>query len=61
MLYFLENKIKYLGVIVMKDSIKTDKHKTDAITSVYHHKNCNHVATFLEKVDWYIKFIARFS
>lgn len=37
---FMRKEIKYLGVKIMQDGIKTDTQKAKAITSMYPAKNC---------------------
>ncbi|GFV02987.1 retrovirus-related Pol polyprotein from transposon 297 [Trichonephila clavipes] len=59
--HFARDKLKYLGLIISKDGIKTDSNKIRAITEMRPPKNNREVSTFLGMTGWYQKFIPRYA
>ncbi|GFX01921.1 retrovirus-related Pol polyprotein from transposon 297 [Trichonephila clavipes] len=59
--HFARDKLKYLGLIISKDGIKTDDNKVNAITETKPPKNNKEVSKFLGMAGWYQKFIPNFA
>ncbi|GFV94104.1 retrovirus-related Pol polyprotein from transposon 297 [Trichonephila clavipes] len=55
--HFARDKLKYLGLIISKDGIKTDDNKVKAIMEMKPPKNNKEVSKFLGMASWYQKFI----
>ncbi|GFU08751.1 retrovirus-related Pol polyprotein from transposon 297 [Trichonephila clavipes] len=51
------DKLKYLGLLISKDGIKTDDNNVKAITEMKPPKNNRELSKFLGMVGWYQKFI----
>ncbi|GFX64139.1 retrovirus-related Pol polyprotein from transposon 297 [Trichonephila clavipes] len=59
--HFARDKLKYLGLIISKDGIKTDDNKVTAITEMKPPKNNREVSKFLGMAGWYQKFIPNYA
>ncbi|GFT72798.1 retrovirus-related Pol polyprotein from transposon 297 [Trichonephila clavipes] len=55
--HFARDKLKYLGLIISKDGIKTDDNKVKAIKEMKLPKNNKEVSKFFGMTGWYQKFI----
>ncbi|GFT70248.1 retrovirus-related Pol polyprotein from transposon 297 [Trichonephila clavipes] len=51
------NELKYLGLIINKEGIKTDETKVKAIVEMKPPRNSKEVSKFLGMSQWYAKFI----
>ncbi|GFS48552.1 retrovirus-related Pol polyprotein from transposon 297 [Trichonephila clavipes] len=51
--HFARDKLKYLGLIISKDGIKTNDNKVKAITETKPPKNNREVSKFLGMAGWY--------
>ncbi|GFU48709.1 retrovirus-related Pol polyprotein from transposon 297 [Trichonephila clavipes] len=58
---FTHDKLKYLGLIISKDGIKTDDNKVKAITEMKPPQNNKEVSKFLGMAGWYQKFIPNYA
>ncbi|GFT66096.1 retrovirus-related Pol polyprotein from transposon 297 [Trichonephila clavipes] len=58
---FARDKLKYLGLIIGKDGIKTNDNKVKAITEMRPPKNNREVSEFLGMAGWYQKFIPNYA
>ncbi|GFX77511.1 retrovirus-related Pol polyprotein from transposon 297 [Trichonephila clavipes] len=59
--HFARDKLKYIGLIISKDGIKTDSNKIKAIMEMRPPKNNREVSKFLGMMGWYQKFIPRYA
>ncbi|GFX25906.1 retrovirus-related Pol polyprotein from transposon 297 [Trichonephila clavipes] len=59
--HFSRDKLKYLGLIISKDGIKTDDNKVKAITEMKPPKNNKKVSKFLGMAGWYQIFIPNYA
>ncbi|GFW76877.1 retrovirus-related Pol polyprotein from transposon 297 [Trichonephila clavipes] len=59
--HFARDKLKYLGLIISKEGIKTDNKKIRAITEMKPPKNNREVSKFLGMTGWYQKIIPRYA
>ncbi|GFW76947.1 retrovirus-related Pol polyprotein from transposon 297 [Trichonephila clavipes] len=59
--HFECGKLKYLGLIISKDGIKTDDNKVKVITEMKPPKNNKEVSKFLGMAGWYQKFIPNYA
>ncbi|GFX68092.1 retrovirus-related Pol polyprotein from transposon opus [Trichonephila clavipes] len=57
--HFIREKLKYLGLEISKEGIKTDNSKVKAITEMKPPKNSKEVSKFLGMAGWYQKFIPK--
>ncbi|GFU89359.1 retrovirus-related Pol polyprotein from transposon 297 [Trichonephila clavipes] len=58
--HFARDKVKYLGLIISKDGIKTNDHQVKAVKAIKEMKlpkNNKEVSKFLGMAGWYQKFI----
>lgn len=58
---FLQDQVSYLGFIIDTNGKRPDPQRTEAITNMPNPKNVKEVEAFLGKVNYYNKFITRFS
>ncbi|GFV74577.1 retrovirus-related Pol polyprotein from transposon opus [Trichonephila clavipes] len=54
-------ELKYSGVIINKEGIKTDETKVQAIVEMKPSRNSKEVSKFLEMSQWYAKFIKNYA
>ncbi|GFX73790.1 retrovirus-related Pol polyprotein from transposon 297 [Trichonephila clavipes] len=59
--HFARDKLKYLGLIISKEGIKTDNSKVKAITEMKPPKNSKEVSKSLGIAGWYQKFIPKYA
>ncbi|GFU69970.1 retrovirus-related Pol polyprotein from transposon 297 [Trichonephila clavipes] len=59
--HFARDKLKYLGLIISKDEIKTDDNNVKAITEMKPPKNNKELSKFLGIAGWYQKFIPNYA
>ncbi|GFT01347.1 retrovirus-related Pol polyprotein from transposon 297 [Trichonephila clavipes] len=59
--HFAHDKLKYLGLIISKDGIKTNDNKVKLITEMKPPKNNREVSKFLGMSGWYQKFIQNYA
>ncbi|GFU74461.1 retrovirus-related Pol polyprotein from transposon opus [Trichonephila clavipes] len=59
--HFASEKLKYLGLVISKEGIRTDGTKVNAITQMKPPKNAREIATFLGMIGWYQKFIKNYT
>ncbi|GFW32857.1 retrovirus-related Pol polyprotein from transposon 297 [Trichonephila clavipes] len=59
--HFARDKLKYLGLIISKDGIKTHDNKVKAIMEMKPPKNNREVSKFLGMAGWYQKFIQNYT
>ncbi|GFY36458.1 retrovirus-related Pol polyprotein from transposon opus [Trichonephila clavipes] len=55
------DEFKYLGLIINKEGIKTDKTKVQAIIEMKSPRNSKEVSKFLGMSQWYAKFIKSYA
>ncbi|GFS73038.1 retrovirus-related Pol polyprotein from transposon opus [Trichonephila clavipes] len=55
--HFACEKLKYLGVVISEEGIRTDESKVKAITQMKPPKTAQEIATFLGMTGWYQNFI----
>ena len=58
---FAIDHVKYIGHILSKESIAIDPSKTDVISSWPRPKNAKHISSFLGLLQFYKRFIFKFS
>ncbi|GFW39183.1 retrovirus-related Pol polyprotein from transposon 297 [Trichonephila clavipes] len=58
---FVCDELKYLGLIINKEGIKTDKTKVKAIVEMKPPRNSRKVSKFLGMSQWYAKFIQNYA
>ncbi|GFX09122.1 retrovirus-related Pol polyprotein from transposon 17.6 [Trichonephila clavipes] len=58
--HFARDKLKYLGLVISKEWIKTDHSKVKAITEMKP-SNSKEVSKFLGMAGWYQKFIPKYA
>ncbi|GFX30868.1 retrovirus-related Pol polyprotein from transposon 297 [Trichonephila clavipes] len=59
--HLARDKLKYLGLFISKDGIKTDDNKVKEITEMKPPKNNREVSKFLGMAGWYQKFIQNYA
>ncbi|GFX77791.1 retrovirus-related Pol polyprotein from transposon opus [Trichonephila clavipes] len=55
------DELKYLGLIINKEGIKTDETKVQAIVEMKPLRNSKEVSKFLGMCQWYAKFIKNYA
>ncbi|GFV23268.1 retrovirus-related Pol polyprotein from transposon 297 [Trichonephila clavipes] len=58
---FVCEELKYLGLIINKEGIKTDETKVQAIVEMKPPRNSKEVSKFLGMSQWYAKFIKNYA
>ncbi|GFX08834.1 retrovirus-related Pol polyprotein from transposon 297 [Trichonephila clavipes] len=58
---FVCDELKYLGLIINKEGIKTDETTVRAIVEVKPPRNAKEVSKFLGMSQWYAKFIKNYA
>ncbi|GFU15837.1 retrovirus-related Pol polyprotein from transposon 297 [Trichonephila clavipes] len=59
--HFARDKLKYLGLIISMEGIKTENSKVKAIEELKPSKNNKEVSKFLGMAVWYQKFIPHYA
>ncbi|GFR24689.1 retrovirus-related Pol polyprotein from transposon opus [Trichonephila clavata] len=59
--HFAREQLRYLGLVINKEGVKTDEEKVKAIIEMKPPKTAKQVAKFLGMTGWYQKFIKNYA